>query len=150
MSMLRDDEQVRQFWEETEEELGEMVIVYAMGRCLSGCSEIAAPLWGLVFITERAFYFRHFAKPQWLTAFPAGAPGHRNIDEEVYFSIDRDRITNCLVEREPSLLRRMFTEATPVMALTYDVPGDLPQTIHIAVETKFDEFVKFLSHGEIQ
>lgn len=147
-TMLRDSEEVRRFWAETEEQLGETVILYDMARCITGCGESNRPLWGLTFITDRALYFRHFAKPHWLTAFPGRGSGYRELDEEIYFSIDRDRITDLVVEDAPSILQKVFVGSQPVLTIAYGMHPEPIQIVRLSIETKFQEFIDLLQPPE--
>ncbi len=68
------DEGIRQFWQETEEQIGETVIVYGLAEYLSGGEE-EGPLWGLIYVTSTRLFFRHFPQTSWISSLvSAGAP----------------------------------------------------------------------------
>ena len=140
----KQDQEVKAFWDKTEEELGEEVIVYAMGRCLSGCAEADSitQIWGLFFLTERALYFRHFPRQNWFSSLTSGSKG--SADKEIYFSVPMDRIKGVELHRESSFLKRLLSATPPVFALEYVEADASLQTLRFFVESKTDAFFKVI------
>ncbi|TVQ35613.1 MAG: hypothetical protein EA384_16050 [Spirochaetaceae bacterium] len=138
------DEQVKAFWDQTEEELGEEVIVYAMGRCLSGCAELppSAQMWGLFFITERALYFRHFPRQSWFNSLMSSSGV--SADKEVYISVPMERIQDVAVHRESSFLKRLMSSTPPTFSIEYIEADASVQTLSFFVESKTDTFYKVI------
>lgn len=150
MSLFKNEsESVEEFWKNTEAEIGEKVVAFTMGRCLSGCGESEEPKWGLYFVTSSTLYFRHFAQRNWLSALMVSGLGGGSKSEprEIYLSIPVSRIDSISVQRESSLLRRLFSYSPPVIFLSYrDEPGD-QREMRFFVETKLETFVSVLSGG---
>ncbi|MFP4010797.1 MAG: hypothetical protein ACLFUM_03790 [Spirochaetaceae bacterium] len=137
-------ESPEEFWRRTEEDLGEKVLVYAMAKCLRGCAEGNAGVWGLLFVTERALYFRHFPSANWFSAIvqSAGDPGKPR--EGIYFSVPRSDVGDVSVMRETSLLRRMFTPSPPVMRVSYRDSRNLDAELQLVVESKLERISTLL------
>jgi hypothetical protein len=133
------------FWQRTEEELGETVAVYTIGKCYGGCVEGDVEVWGLFFVTERALYFRHFPSSNWFSALLQNSTSPGSGREEVYFSIPLEKIEDAELEPEPSLLRRIFSYTPPALRVTYrDRHGDTAE-LRFVCETKRDEFLALLA-----
>jgi hypothetical protein len=64
-----------EFWRQTEEELGEKILVYTMGEHYDARGP-ARPLFGLLFVSESALHFRHFAQHNWISSL--AAPSRRS------------------------------------------------------------------------
>lgn len=139
------DEQVKAFWDKTEEELGEEVIVYTMGRCLSGCGDVdvRGQIWGLFFVTERALYFRHFPRHSWLDSLVSGSRSAGG-DQEIYFSIPMNRMQSVSLNREASLLKRLLSATPPVFSIDYIEADASVQTLRFFLETRIDTFFKVI------
>ncbi len=139
------------FWEQIQQDLGEQVLTRALGACVDGCrnSSRKHPLWGLLFLTERALYFRHFAHKNSLSSLlidtrllPAA--------EEVYFSIAIEHIRNVSLERNPSLLKRLFSSTPPVLTVDYLTLDTHPHTLRFFLESDPDRFLALLEERRHQ
>ena len=132
-------ESPEEFWRRTEEELGETVEVYTIGKCLEGCGAGESEVWGLFFVTERALYFRHFPSSNWLTSMMQSATDPTSPREGIYFSIPLSDISEVDVEREPSLLRRIFRYSPPRIRLLYRDTRNVETVMRFVPETKLEE-----------
>lgn len=132
-------ESPEEFWRRTEEELGETVEVYTIGKCLEGCGADESEVWGLFFVTERALYFRHFPSSNWLSAMMQSATDPASPRTGIYFSIPLTDISGVHVEREPSLLLRIFRYSPPRIRLLYRDTHNVETVMRFVPETKLEE-----------
>lgn len=140
------DAQVKAFWDKTEEELGEEVIIYTMGRCISGCvpkRDSKAQMWGLFFLTERALYFRHFPQQNWLSSFMSSGAGI-SAGEEIYFSVPMERMQSVSVDQYRTFWQRLFSGEPPTFSIDYFEADGSVQTLRFFLEGKTDAFLKVI------
>jgi hypothetical protein len=135
------------FWKRTEEELGETVSLYTIGKCKEGCVEGGREIWGLFFVTERALYFRHFPSTNWFAALAQTATSTGFGREEVYFSVPLADIENVELQREPSLLRRLLSYTPPELRVTYRDRSGSPALLRFIPEMKQQELKNLLERG---
>lgn len=96
----RNNSNPEDFWEQQEKALGTPILARALAQYRSGGEaaekgEVKPPLWGLIYLTERALYFHHFAQQNWFssllqsTSGPSSAPGRGDeITMEIPLSAD--------------------------------------------------------------
>lgn len=142
---LNDDTQIKAFWDKTEAELGEAVIVCTVGRALSGWVKDVSrkELWGLFFLTERALYFRHFRKQHWLSAAAAGS-GLQTEDRELYAAIPFDRMQTVTLQRHGSILKRLFFGNPAEFCIEYAEADGSWHTVRFALDAKADTFLNVI------
>ena len=138
-------ESPEEFWRRTEEELGETVEVYTIGKCLEGCGAEGTEVWGLFFVTGQALYFRHFPSSNWLSAMMQSVSDPTSPREGIYFSIPLSDISEVEVERETSLLRRIFRYSPPRIRLLYRDTRNVQTVMRFVPETKLEEMRAGLS-----
>lgn len=103
---------VESYWKEVGEKLGEPVVAYTLGRYLSGEDEVG-PLWGILFVTDTRFFFRHFPQESWFTSLLGSK---RNASKKVHIEIPLER--SSLEEPEPrTLLQRLLGTGELVYSL---------------------------------
>lgn len=134
-------EEVREFWARTEEELGERVERYTMAHCVKGCLE-GQGLWGLLFVTEQALYFHHFAKRNWFTSIVVA--DRDTASKEMRMVVPRDSIQSVAIHRQKSLLKRIFAYSPPVLEVQYRDAGLVDKSLHFTVDSRVEEFRKLL------
>jgi hypothetical protein len=61
------DAGIRQFWQDTETQIGEPILAYGLAEYLSGGEE-EGPLWGLIYVTATRVFFRHFPQTSWISS----------------------------------------------------------------------------------
>jgi len=132
-------ESPEEFWRRTEEELGETVEVYTIGKCLEGCDADGTEVWGLFFVTGRALYFRHFPSSNWLSAMLQSATDPTSPRQGIYFSIPLEDISAAEIERETSLLRRIFHYSPPRIRLFYRDTHNVESVMRFLPESKLEE-----------
>ena len=134
-----------EFWRRTEEELGESVRLYTVGRCTHGCVDDGNGEWGLFFLTDRALYFRHFPSANWFSALIKSSTSGSQLSEGVYFSISRGDISEVEIEHEPSLLRRIFRYSPPAVRISYRDEHHQSAVLRFIPESKAEKFKEMLS-----
>jgi hypothetical protein len=140
-------ESPEEFWRRTEEELGETVLLYTIGKCLEGCGADETDVWGLFFVTGRALYFRHFPTANWFSAMMQSVTEPSSPREGIYFSIPRERIDAVSVERERSLLRRILSYSPPALRIRYRDQYNIDAELRFVPESKREE-LQAIFHGE--
>lgn len=140
-------ESPEEYWRRTEEELGETVHLYTIGKCLEGCGADGSEVWGLLFVTDRALYFRHFPSVNWFTAMMQSVTEPASPREGIYFSIPRSDIDGVTVERETSLLRRIFSYSPPALRITYRDEYNVWTVLRFVPESKAEEMRAILAAG---
>ena len=139
-------ESVEEFWRRTEEELGEKVMVYAMGRCLSGCVASDQPMWGLCFVTDGGFYFRHFPQANWFRLLTDRLAGESASEEDIYLSVSRNQIQQVEVHRTRSWWKKLFSYSPPVLQIDYLEQRGTTGSMRLVIESDVERFADAL-HG---
>lgn len=139
---LHDQARIKAFWDKTEAELGERVIVYAMGKGLSGwiADDPRRELWGLFFVTQRALYFRHFRKQHWLSSLTSGS-GSQVEGEEFTVDIPLERIRSAQLQRHRSFLKRLLSGSPPQFVIEYRRADGAAGTVRFFVDAKSEAFL---------
>ncbi len=140
-----EQESPEEFWRRTEEELGESVRLYTVGRCTHGCSDHGGEVWGLVFVTERALYFRHFPSSNWFSALVKSGTSASETGKEVYFSIPLTDIADVEVQYEPSILRRIFRYSPPAVSISYRDSHHADALLRFIPESKAEKIKAMLT-----
>jgi hypothetical protein len=137
-------ESPEEFWRRTEEELGEQVLLYTIGKCLEGCGADDTEVWGLFFVTERALYFRHFPSSNWFSAIMQNVTEPTSPREGIYFSIPRERIEAVAVQRETSLLRRILSYSPPALRVDYRDQYNIDTVLRFIPESRREDMQSLL------
>lgn len=137
-------ESPEEYWRRTEEELGETILLSTIGKCLEGCGAGEVEVWGLLFVTDRAVYFRHFPSVNWFTAMMQSMTDPTSPREGIYFSIPRDDIDEVTVQREPSLLRRIFSYSPPSLRISYRDQHNVRTVLRFVPESKAENVRELL------
>jgi len=61
------DAGIKQFWQDTEQQIGEPIVAYGLAEYRSGGEE-EGPLWGLIYVTATRVFFRHFPQTSWISS----------------------------------------------------------------------------------
>jgi hypothetical protein len=116
---------VDQFWRDYEAKTGEKVLKFSLGRYVTGWKGFREPLWGLAIVTEGGFRFHHFPHEGWIIAMSRIGGGGGAAPTEKTLFVPREKFRAYEVRREKSLLKRLFTPASPKVELRYaDENGD--------------------------
>lgn len=107
------------YWAKVSEEIGEPVLMYGLGKYLSG-REDPGPLWGILYHSASTFYFRHFAQQSWfssiLTTANTDNPGSAR-NREILYTIPLSHIRTVESEQEGSWVQRLLSPSSPVVSL---------------------------------
>ena len=82
----KNQEDIEKYWEEKEQEIGEKIIGKDMSEYLGGFGELKEKLWGLLYYSQKAFYFQTFPRRSWFASL-LGMGGERNQNDVVNFRI---------------------------------------------------------------
>jgi hypothetical protein len=146
--MEEDNNEIHEFWQQTEEEIGEKVIDKALARCIQGCSDKnpTSELWGLFFYSESAFFFKHFTQSNWLLNIIKSNKKKSDGNKEFLLRIPRDTVIEMQFITFRNLWQRMFSNNLPHLYLRYrdELRGEVE--IRMMVEKKKEELGAFLQH----
>jgi hypothetical protein len=129
------------FWQRLENKLGVPILEYALGQYMLG-EEVKGPLWGLFYLTEKAFYFQHFAQSNWFLSMMSTGDGDeesgggRTRDLTVEIALDTIGSVTCPEKRRG--LARLIHGEDRVFSLQRDGTGEGPFVF--TLETKISEF----------
>ncbi len=168
-------EEARRFWDDTEELLGERVEVFAMARCDHGCDPTRTDLWGLLFFTSQAVYFRHFPQQSFLrNLVRSGKIGERVADAPLFLRVEYITLASVEVVRDVRLTKRLFGRNQYRLIIRHTAVAESPahagrpeiaslgarggepvptaegvsDVIHISVEQHAFEVLDFLRHND--
>jgi len=112
-----DSMDAEEFWKEREKELGTAVLARALGQVVR--NNAPAPLWGMLYTTEKALYFQTFYSENWLsTMFSGGRKGRSRTRDEIveipsdsieYFRIRPTKTGFLKIFRQPSVVELRWT-----------------------------------------
>lgn len=160
--------EARKYWDSTEEALGERIEAFGMARCESGCAPNRENLWGLLFFSSQALYFRHFPQDSMFrTLIRAARPGQKREDEAIFLRIEYIAVREVEVVRDPRFLKRFFRGAEYRLVVHHDPtasPAVAPRwtgdempppssrgamdTLSIVVEQNADDILDFVRHND--
>ena len=91
----RNNSSPEDFWEKQEKALGTPILAHTLAQYLSGGEpaergQVTPPLWGLLYLTERALYFHHFAQRNWFSSLmqsPSGSSSAAGRGDEITMEI---------------------------------------------------------------
>jgi hypothetical protein len=140
--MPRKNAEVEAFWAQTEEELGERIIIYSMAQYVDGREE-AGPLWGLLYLSETALHFRYFSHENWLgrfmkSAVRSGSGTGAKKEREVVFRIDLRESSELRKPPPQGWLQRIFASRPPLLALESRGNAD---PFRFTIEYRAEEFI---------
>ena len=118
------------FFADLEKRLGEKIRIYSLARCVSGCGGARLPIWGLCFVTERAFHFHYHVQGRSLVGLVlGGAP-----QEERIVSVPLDAIQEVRRPPRPSFLRRIVAMPLPALIVTYLDKQGSSKELHVELD----------------
>lgn len=139
-----DNEEVKKFWEEREQEIGEKIHIYTLGEYRQGDLEFKPPKVGLVYITESTFYFQTFPKSNWFSSLLGGMRKKQKEEEPVTIAVPFSLIKTA-EHLKPSLMERIFSAKMPVIRIVYSDVSEKPKEIILATDDKGKEIVKSIN-----
>jgi hypothetical protein len=135
---------VEQFWSETEERLGEKVLINSLGQYLRGEADLPGGTWGLFYLSESALHFQTFPSENWFSLLMRGRGGRSRRKEEASFDVPFASIGAAELASDASLLRKIFAPRPPLVAVEYRSAGGAPVVLEFIMDMRVKEFVKTL------
>lgn len=133
------EEDVKKFWESVEREVGMPVLEYALGQYMSGYDDREGPEWGLLYLTEKTLYFRHFPSANWFSAIMSAGRGDKKGDEGYTIQLPRSSMTSVEHEVQTSFWERIFRPRPSVTVIHYLI-GTVERELRITIEHRGKEF----------
>ncbi|MCF7927517.1 MAG: hypothetical protein K9L68_00375 [Spirochaetales bacterium] len=154
-------DEVKQFWDSIEEELGQKIHIYTMGQYLGGYPDIDEALWGLVYLSDRELHFKHFPSNNWFSLLTRmGNSGglfsrmQGNLQsKEVDFVIPFESLSKIYDIQRPGFFRKVFTNYTPELVVEYQLSDGKDRTLILSIEKDLYEFyeqLKKLSQASVE
>lgn len=139
--------EVERFWRETEERLGEHVLIFSLGQYLGGYGEVRSGAWGLFFVTESALHFQTFPNQNWFsTIFRSIGRGRaREEPTEMEFSLPQASIREVQLHSQRSLWKRILVPEPPTVSVFYINEDGNESELRFLMEMKVKEFTTLLS-----
>ncbi len=135
--------EVEEFWNATERELGERIVVKALGQYLGGLEGLQGPLWGIFFLTDTALHFRHFKQENWYTLL-LGSTGRAGGDADRAFVISKADVIEVLHHREASGgILGLFSAPNPELVIRYRAEDREERSLALRIEQNRNEFLAF-------
>jgi len=135
-----DNEEVREFWENLEEEIGESIEVYTLGEYRQGDLDIVTPKVGLFYLTETALYFQTFPKSNWFSAILGGIGKKKKEDKGETVKIPLTRIEKAYLQK-PTFMEKLFSPKMPVVIVSFIDMDEVEKSIMVATDEKGTEIV---------
>jgi hypothetical protein len=133
-----------EFWSGVEQERGEKVVKYSLAQYLGGMEELAAPRWGLVYVTESALCFRTFPQRNWFSAILSGGGARAGKDEELEFCILRSAVVETRYLKTKSLVKKIFAPEPPVVEVDCTDEYNRQTTLRLQIDPDAAEFAELL------
>lgn len=137
------EEDAKKFWESVEREVGLPVLEYALGQYMSGYDDKEGPEWGLLYLTEKTLYFRHFPSANWFSAIMSAGRSDKRGDEGFTIQLALSSIADVDQEVQTSFWERIFRPRPSVIVIRYLI-GPVERELRLTVEHRGDEFRKQL------
>lgn len=137
-----------EFWSGVEQERGEKVVKYSLAQYLGGMEELAAPRWGLIYVTESALCFRTFPQRNWFSSILTGGGARPGKDEEMEFCILRSDIGAARYRKTGSLLKKIFAPEPPMVEVDCVDEYHRQTTLRLQIDPDAAEFAKLLQPTE--
>lgn len=147
-----------------------------MACCNQGCDPSRTDLWGLLFFTSQAVYFRHFPQHSFLrNLVRSGRIGDKSQDTPLFVRIEYITLRSVEVVRDDRFSKRLFGQNRYKLVITHTaaeaatagaaahpagglsaMPGVEPapsaagasEVIHISVDQHAPEVLDFLRHND--
>lgn len=140
MKTESDNEEVKEFWKNLEEEIGEPIGIYTLGEYRQGNLDIPVPKVGLFYLTETALYFQIFPKSNWFASIMGGFGRKKRDDQGQTVKIPLGRIEKAYLQK-PTLLEKLFSPKMPVVVVRFVDMDETVKEIMVATDEKGTEIV---------
>ncbi len=138
--------EVERFWRETEERLGERVLLYSLGQYLGGYGDVRAGAWGLFYISDSALHFQTFPNQNWFSTIFRSFARSRAREEatEMEFTLPQASIREAQLRGGRSLWKRIFAPEPPTVSVYYINEDGNESELRFLMDMKVKEFVNLL------
>jgi len=140
--------EVERFWRETEERLGERVLLYSLGQYLGGYGDVRSGAWGLFYISDSALHFQTFPNQNWFSTIFRSVTRNRARDQEtteMEFTLPQASIREVQLHGERSLWKRVVAPQPPTVSVFYINEDGNESELRFLMDMKVKEFVNLLS-----
>jgi hypothetical protein len=141
---MRNEDDVRKFWVETEERIGERVLVYTLGRHIGGYADVQPGTWGLFYVSETTLHFQTFHSENWFSSILRGRKRSQPTETEMEFHLPLSSLREVGVTRQKSWVRRIFAPEAPTIHAGYALPTGDEGELRFSMDLKMKEFVETL------
>ena len=135
-----DNEEVKEFWKNLEEEIGESIQVYTLGEYRQGDLGLSAPRVGLFYLTETALYFQTFPKSNWFSSIMGGFGKKKKEEKGETVKIPLSRIEKAYLQK-PTFMEKLFSPKMPVVIISFIDMDEMEKSIMVATDEKGTEIV---------
>jgi len=141
---MKGEDDVEKFWSETEERLGERVLVYSLGQYVSGYGDVRPGTWGLFFVSESSLHFQTFHSENWFSSLLRSRKKSQPSESEMEFHLPLSSLREVEVTRRKSWFRRLFAPEPPMIHAAFELPTGHKGELQFAMDLKIKEFVEGL------
>jgi hypothetical protein len=138
-----DADEIREFWEGVEKELGEKVLLSSLGQSLSPVEALSPPLWGLFYLSSSFLCFRHFPQENWFSALLGQRRASKN-EKVTSLVVKRSAIIRIEVLSPATWWQKLLTSRQRSVVVEYQNGQDSKTEFRFTLETKHDEFIDAL------
>lgn len=136
------EDEVREFWEELEQEIGEKIELYTIGEYRGGDLPFTPPKVGLLYMSSTALFFQTFPKSNWFSSLMGGMGKKKKKEEEaITIRVPVEAVESAGVLKG-SFLSRIFSPNMPVIRIVYDDVDEEQKEVLIATDDKGREMIK--------
>jgi len=139
-----DNDEVRKFWEDREQEIGEKIRIYTLGEYRQGDLDFTPPKVGLVYITETTFYFQTFPKSNWFASLIGGFKKKQKEDEPITLAIPFSLI-HTAEHVKPTFMEKLFSAKMPVIRIVYSDVTEKKKQMVLATDSRGGEIVNSIN-----
>lgn len=144
MKVENENEEVQEFWQNLEEEIGEPITVYTLGEYRQGNLDLTPPKVGLFYLTETALFFQTFPKSNWFSAIIGGFGKKKKEEKGQTVKIPFDQIGKAYLQK-PTFMEKIFSPKMPVVVVTFIDTDGTPGELAVATDEKGVEIVEKIS-----
>ena len=117
---MQDEEEVEEFWQELEEEIGEKILWYSLGELLLPFDTLAKNTVGMFFLTPQFFYFQTFPQNDFLRVLANSFRKKKKGGGRVQKGYPRNALLSAELERPKGLRGRLFGGPMPIVSLNFN------------------------------
>lgn len=116
---MQEEEDIVEFWQELEQEIGEKVEWYSLGELLAPFDNLSKNTVGMFFLTPSSFYFQTFPRNDFLRVLANSFRKNKKDGGRIQQDYPRSGLLSAEVVRPRGLLRRAFSSNMPEIVLRF-------------------------------